>query len=78
MELTVIDHGPGIPRDLLTAVFDRFVKAEAARSRSDGSGLGLSIARENALLHGGVLEASGGAVLRLWLPVRPDPEEDKE
>ncbi|MCP9954752.1 ATP-binding protein [Actinomadura madurae] len=41
---------------MIDVVFDRFVKAEAARSRSEGSGLGLSIARENALLHGGTLE----------------------
>jgi signal transduction histidine kinase len=70
-ELTVTDRGPGIPDDLLALVFDRFVKAEAARTRSEGSGLGLSIARENALLHGGNLtaanSAAGGAVFTLWL-----------
>ncbi|WP_131763973.1 sensor histidine kinase, partial [Actinomadura fibrosa] len=76
--LSVADHGPGVPGDLLGAVFDRFVKAEAARSRSDGSGLGLSIAKENALLHGGTLEAAngpdGGAVFTLWLPRDPDTD----
>ncbi|GAA4098536.1 HAMP domain-containing sensor histidine kinase [Actinomadura miaoliensis] len=75
VELVVTDCGPGIPGDLLALVFDRFVKAEAARTRSEGSGLGLSIARENALLHGGTLEASnapeGGAVFTLWLPGVP-------
>ncbi|XRQ03364.1 ATP-binding protein [Actinomadura welshii] len=74
VEIVVADGGPGLPDDLLPVVFDRFVKAEAARSRSDGSGLGLSIARENALLHGGTLEAAngpdGGAVFTLWLPCR--------
>ncbi|MFF5257327.1 ATP-binding protein [Actinomadura viridis] len=78
--LTVTDRGPGIPGDLLTAVFDRFVKAEAARTRSDGSGLGLSIARENALLHGGTLEAAnvpdGGASFTLWLPDAGEGEEE--
>ncbi|TDB96130.1 HAMP domain-containing histidine kinase [Actinomadura sp. 7K534] len=72
VEIVVADEGPGLPGDLLPVVFDRFVKAEAARSRSDGSGLGLSIARENAALHGGTLEAAngpgGGAVFTLWLP----------
>ncbi|MFC4906758.1 sensor histidine kinase [Actinomadura gamaensis] len=72
VELTVADAGPGIPDDVLPLVFHRFVKAEEARTRSDGSGLGLSIARENALLHGGTLEAGnapgGGAVFTLWLP----------
>ncbi|WP_245679648.1 sensor histidine kinase [Actinomadura hibisca] len=70
--LTVTDGGPGIPADVLPVVFDRFVKAEAARTRSEGSGLGLAIARENAVLHGGTLEAAnasdGGAVFTLWLP----------
>ncbi|MER6814563.1 HAMP domain-containing sensor histidine kinase [Spirillospora sp. NPDC000708] len=80
--ITVADGGPGIPDDLLPVVFDRFVKAEAARSRSEGSGLGLSIAKENAVLHGGTLEAAngpdGGAVFTLWLPARHAGEEDPD
>ncbi|MEV5576791.1 HAMP domain-containing sensor histidine kinase [Spirillospora sp. NPDC052269] len=72
-ELSVSDTGPGVPAELLPVIFDRFVKADAARSRSEGSGLGLAIARENALLHGGTLEASTepdrGAVFILWLPL---------
>ncbi|MEU5992977.1 HAMP domain-containing sensor histidine kinase [Spirillospora sp. NPDC047418] len=74
----VADRGPGLPGDLAAVVFDRFTKAEAARSRSEGSGLGLSIARENAVLHGGTLDAAngpdGGAVFTLWLP---DGKEDE-
>ncbi|MFB4299514.1 sensor histidine kinase [Actinomadura sp. NTSP31] len=80
VRIVVADRGPGIPDDLLPAVFDRFVKAEAARSRSEGSGLGLSIAMENAVLHDGTLEAAngpdGGAVFTLWLPSRRDTEEE--
>lgn len=72
VRVVVADRGPGLPADVAPVVFDRFVKAEAARTRSEGSGLGLSIARENALLHGGTLEAAngpeGGAVFTLWLP----------
>jgi two-component system sensor histidine kinase MtrB len=60
LRVTVRDHGPGLPPDALTAVFDRFYKAEAARSPSDGSGLGLAIALENARLHGGSITASNG------------------
>ncbi|MEV4670309.1 MULTISPECIES: sensor histidine kinase [Actinomadura] len=75
--MSVADAGPGIPGELLPLIFDRFVKAEAARSRSEGSGLGLAIAQENALLHGGTLEASagpdGGAVFTLWLPMEGRP-----
>ncbi|MGP3982104.1 ATP-binding protein [Streptomyces sp. KR80] len=67
------DHGPGIPEDVLPHVFDRFYKASASRPRSEGSGLGLSIALENAHIHGGDITASnsaeGGAVFTLRLPM---------
>ncbi|MEU5263500.1 HAMP domain-containing sensor histidine kinase [Amycolatopsis sp. NPDC021455] len=69
--LTVTDHGPGIPDDVLPRVFDRFTKADTARARSEGSGLGLSIARENARLHGGDIVAANtgtGARFELRLP----------
>jgi two-component system sensor histidine kinase MtrB len=53
-------------------VFDRFYKADAARTRTAGSGLGLAIALENARLHGGTLSAGnapgGGARFVLRLP----------
>jgi two-component system, OmpR family, sensor histidine kinase MtrB len=70
--LQVRDHGPGIPADALGHIFDRFYKADKARGRSDGSGLGLSIAYENAHIHGGELSGgnhpAGGAVFTLRLP----------
>ncbi|WP_405149688.1 HAMP domain-containing histidine kinase [Sphaerisporangium sp. NBC_01403] len=76
LRLTVADHGPGIPRWLLPLVFDRFVKQDRARTSSEGSGLGLSIARANVELHGGTLdvrnESSGGAVFTVWLPLGED------
>ncbi|NIH88562.1 HAMP domain-containing sensor histidine kinase [Amycolatopsis granulosa] len=68
----VTDHGPGLAEDVLPHVFDRFYKADSARTRSEGSGLGLSIAQNNAVLHGGTLEAGnrpgGGARFLLRLP----------
>jgi two-component system, OmpR family, sensor histidine kinase MtrB len=68
----VRDHGPGIPEKVLPHVFDRFYKASASRPRSEGSGLGLSIAQENANIHGGGITAEnspeGGAVFTLRLP----------
>ncbi|MFE5714170.1 ATP-binding protein [Streptomyces sp. NPDC056501] len=76
--IAVRDHGPGIPEDVLPHVFDRFYKASASRPRSDGSGLGLSIAMENALIHGGSITAANsvgedgtvdGAVFVLRLPL---------
>ncbi|SDG12219.1 two-component system, OmpR family, sensor histidine kinase MtrB [Lentzea fradiae] len=70
--IEVSDHGPGIPAEALPHIFDRFYKADTARSRSEGSGLGLAIAWENARLHGGTIDAangpSGGAVFTLRLP----------
>ncbi|MEV5827137.1 HAMP domain-containing sensor histidine kinase [Spirillospora sp. NPDC052242] len=79
VEVAVADRGPGLPDGLHDAIFDRFVKADAARAASEGSGLGLSIAKENAVLHGGTLEAAdrpgGGAVFTLWLPAERPGEE---
>ncbi|MFC4000471.1 ATP-binding protein [Prauserella oleivorans] len=79
LTLVVRDHGPGLDPSVLPHVFDRFYKADAARTRSDGSGLGLAIARENARLHhdggrqGDLTAANapdGGAVFSLRLPRR--------
>lgn len=68
----VADRGPGIPEDVLPHVFDRFYKADAARTRSAGSGLGLAITLENVRLHGGTVVAAnrpdGGAVFTVRIP----------
>ncbi|MEU8518302.1 HAMP domain-containing sensor histidine kinase [Streptomyces sp. NBC_01216] len=69
----VADRGPGIPDEVLPHVFDRFFKADQARTRSSGSGLGLAITQENVRLHGGTVEAAdrsdGGAVFTLRMPL---------
>lgn len=51
--VTVTDRGPGVPPHVRPYLFERFFKADAARTRSEGSGLGLAIALQNARLHGG-------------------------
>jgi two-component system sensor histidine kinase MprB len=69
--LEVADAGPGIAKQDLPRVFDRFYRATSARS-VPGSGLGLSIVRQVAVRHGGAVWAmrapEGGALLVLRLP----------
>jgi signal transduction histidine kinase len=72
-EATVTDTGPGISSEHLPRIFDRFYRAEAARTRAGGgTGLGLSIARDLARAQGGDLLAGnateGGASFTLRLP----------
>jgi two-component system sensor histidine kinase MprB len=70
-EITVRDHGSGIPDDELERIFDRFYRAPGNGDRP-GSGLGLAIARQVAEAHGGSVTAEnadgGGALFRLRLP----------
>ncbi|MEU8306763.1 HAMP domain-containing sensor histidine kinase [Actinomadura sp. NPDC048955] len=69
----VHDDGPGIPFADRDRVFERFARLDPARSRDKGgSGLGLPIAREIAVAHGGTVRVADGAygarlVLRLPL-----------
>jgi signal transduction histidine kinase len=74
MVFTIHDSGPGIPPEALEHIFDRFYRADKARSRAEGgSGLGLAIARQLAEAHGGTLTAAnpsqGGALFTLTLPI---------
>ncbi|MEO3782611.1 HAMP domain-containing sensor histidine kinase [Actinocorallia sp. B10E7] len=69
--LRVRDRGPGIPPERATEVFDRFHR----RPDSPGSGLGLTLVRQQAVLHGGTAVLApappgGGALLRVELPLR--------
>lgn len=73
VEILVEDTGPGISPEHLSRIFERFYRADTARSRSTGgTGLGLSIAQELARAQKGDLQAEnakdGGAVFRLKLP----------
>jgi two-component system OmpR family sensor kinase len=63
VRLSVADTGPGIPPEHLPHIFDRFYRADPARSHegNNGAGLGLAIARAIVQLHGGEIKV-GSAV----------------
>ncbi len=78
-QLLVADDGPGVPAEHRERIFERFYRAETARSPSGGSGLGLSIARRLAERNNGqveLTEADRGATLRLRLPSAPRDDAD--
>ncbi|MFC6158772.1 sensor histidine kinase [Kribbella jiaozuonensis] len=70
--LTIHDDGPGIPADLLPNVFQRFTRADTARtSTTGGTGLGLSLAQSITHAHNGTLTLSstpGNTSFTLALP----------
>lgn len=71
--VAVADDGEGVPAADRERIFERFVRLDAARSRDDGgAGLGLAIARDVAVRHGGTLTVhdapAGGALFELRLP----------
>jgi PAS domain S-box-containing protein len=63
LEVSVADTGVGIAPEFLPHVFERFRQADAGIARERGGlGLGLSIARQLAEMHGGTIEAASGGV----------------
>jgi signal transduction histidine kinase len=69
----VRDHGPGVPEESLSRIFDAFYRVDSDRNRvSGGIGLGLSIARRAVQLHKGAIRARNaqpGLEVELELPV---------
>lgn len=72
--IEVRDHGPGVPENMLTKLFEPFVRVSDARERqSGGYGLGLAIAERAIRTHGGKVSASnhpgGGLTVYIHLPI---------
>ncbi len=80
VRITVADNGPGIPIEAQAHIFERFYRADRARSRRDasegtGAGLGLAIAKWIAEAHQGRLElvrsSSQGTIFQAIFPAPP-------
>jgi signal transduction histidine kinase len=74
LNISVKDRGPGIPKEELPRVFERFYRLDKARSRKlGGTGLGLPIAKTTVEAHGGRIEAVSslgeGTKISLRLPL---------
>jgi len=71
--IKVIDNGKGISSDALPFIFDRFYRADPARTQGDESGLGLTIAKSIVEAHGGSIHAEStpgiGTVIKIVLPI---------
>ncbi|MCB1078246.1 MAG: HAMP domain-containing histidine kinase, partial [Verrucomicrobiae bacterium] len=80
VEISVLDRGPGINRKHATKIFEKFYRADDSLSSGiEGSGLGLTLARQIARSHGGDVEFSarpdGGSRFTLRLPIARTPSE---
>lgn len=77
--MQVNDQGCGIPKENLPYIFDRFYRADKARSGKEHFGLGLSIAKELVMLHGGNITVAnnpdGGSSFSVTLPAQSSKAE---
>jgi two-component system, OmpR family, phosphate regulon sensor histidine kinase PhoR len=75
LQISIQDHGIGIPKEHLSRLFERFYRVDKARSRDlGGTGLGLAIVKHIAHAHGGRVSVEStpgkGSTFSLHLPVR--------
>jgi len=79
VKLRITDSGPGIDKDDLPFIFERFFRGRSGRNES-GKGLGLSLCREIVELHGGEISAAnqpgGGTEFIVMLPASPVSDMD--
>jgi len=73
LAVSVADTGPGIPKDALPHLFERFYRVPGAEKQASGTGLGLSITAQIIEVHGGKIQATSGegqgATFTCTLPV---------
>ncbi|MFV2118130.1 sensor histidine kinase [Streptomyces sp. Act-28] len=75
--LEVHDDGPGVPRELLPHVFQRFARGDTSRSRQSGStGLGLAIVQAVVVAHGGRVDVSSVPGRTVFAVRLPDSQTD--
>ncbi len=72
--ISVLDHGPGVPSEDLEKIFVPFFRVARSRDRdSGGTGIGLAIARQAVLLHGGSIQAknisNAGLLIEIQIPM---------
>lgn len=73
VRIEVEDDGPGIPAADRERIFERFVRLDESRTRArGGAGLGLAIAREISIAHGGSLEVETGTRGARFVMIIPD------
>ena len=74
VEVRVLDRGPGVPRECVEKIFEQFYRVnDSLSSGVQGSGLGLTLARQIARAHGGDVTCAprdgGGSCFTLSLPL---------
>jgi len=84
VQVSVSDHGPGIPHTELESIFEKFIQSSSTKTGAGGTGLGLAICREIIHAHQGKIWAenatTGGAIFCFTLPqrARQHSSEDRQ
>src|SRR5690606_33022828 len=82
LEIKIQDSGVGIPGDQLQAIFDRFYRSDAAPEYSEGTGIGLALAKELVVLHGGTIkvqsEEGAGSTFTVKIPFQENQEPQRK
>jgi two-component system OmpR family sensor kinase len=82
-QISIVDHGEGVPPQLREKIFQRFWRADTSRTRdTGGSGLGLAIVAGIVANHNGHVEVletpGGGATFRVSLPLLTSVESEPQ